>query len=337
VKNTKAVLYGYSTEGITLVNTMLKNEPFMIVDENTRFANSYEKNATNTSFNSDIIDLIPADITINGASFIFFGPKLKVVSDWPFITFHLKYVAGNINKGQHFINLLPVEIGKNEQMIEIIEAVSGLRAGKDFGFHYFPVGSPSVLASSFEGKKESWMGQTSDLNRAEERFLLDALDAFTEKFRKVWLKGKAQIFYSYYVKGYYTLSLIPNSFGKNSPLSGLSKIYMKSAEDFALVILDKIKERVKSLSIKPTKASVYIVWDIDTYEMLGESEYFRAKLIEKLNEFFSQTKLLSIERLESYILNYQLTKEELLLICDEIFENRIKDKVDAQKIIRATV
>ena len=112
---------------------------------------------------------------------------------------------------------------------------------------------------------------------------------------------------------------------------------MKSAEDFALVILDKIKERVKSLSIKPTKASVYIVWDIDTYEMLGESEYFRAKLIEKLNEFFSQTKLLSIERLESYILNYQLTKEELLLICDEIFENRIKDKVDAKKIIRATV
>jgi hypothetical protein len=71
VKNTKAVLYGYSTEGITLVNTMLKNEPFMIVDENTRFANSYEKNVTNTSFNSDIIDLIPADITINGASFIF--------------------------------------------------------------------------------------------------------------------------------------------------------------------------------------------------------------------------------------------------------------------------
>ncbi len=337
MKNPKAVLYGFSTEGITLVNSILKNESFMIVDENTRFANPYEKNSSRQSYSNEITDLIPGDMQINSSSYVFFGPKLKIGSDWSFVTFHLKYVAGNLKKGQHFINLLPVEIGKNEQIMETVEAVSGLKAGKDFGYHYFPVGSASIIASLFEGKKEPWMGQTLDLNKAEEKFLLDALDAFTEKFRRVWLKGKQQIFYSYYIKGYYTISLIPESFGKNSPVSGLSKVYMKSAEDFAVYVLEKIKDRVKELSIKPTKASVYLVWDVDSYELLGESEYFRARLIERLNEFFSQTKLVSIERLESYILNYQLSKEELLLVCDEIFENRIRDKVDSQKIVKATI
>ncbi len=337
MKNTRAVLYGFSTEGITLVNSILKNESFMIVDESTRFANSYEKSSSHQIYASEITDLIPGDITISKSNFVFFGPKLKIGSDWSFIAYHLKYVAGNLKKGQHFINLLPVEVGKNEQIIEMIEAVSGLKAGKDFGYHYFPAGNPSIIASIFEGKKEPWMGQEVELNKAEEKFLLDTLDSFTEKFRRTWLKRKQQIFYSYYVKGYYTISLIPGSFGKNSPVSGMSKLYMKSVDDFAFVILEKIKEKIKALSIKPTKASIYLVWDVDANELLGESEYFRTRLIQRLNEFFSQTKLLSIERLESYILNYQLSKEELLLVCDEIFENRIKDKVDSQKIVKATI
>ena len=164
MKNIKAALYGFSTEGITLVNSILKNESFMIVDESTRFANPYEKSPSSQSYVSEITDLIPGDISISRSNFVFFGPKLKIGSDWPFITYHLKYVAGNLKKGQHFINLLPVEIGKNEQIIEIIEAVSGLKAGKDFGYHYFPVGSASILSSFFEGKKEPWMGQQVELN-----------------------------------------------------------------------------------------------------------------------------------------------------------------------------
>ncbi len=323
-----------STEGISLVSGIFKAENFYIIDETTRLATLYDRRSGFSGYSSEILDLVPEEEAIKNSRIIVFGPKIKSNLELGSLTFHLKQISEKIRKDQQLINIIPVDKGRNEQMIETIEAVSGLSAGKEFGYHYFPYGSSRVMASNYEGKKEEWMASSGDMEGSEERFLIESLDSFSEKFRKVWLKRKLEMYYSYYVKGYYTLSLAANSFGKESPLTNLAKVMIKSIDDFADSILDGIKKKIKELSIKPVKAVIYLVWDVDQYELLGESEYFRARFVDKLNEYFSQTKLMTIDKLESIILNYQLSKEEILLVCDEISESRIKDKVDPQKLLK---
>jgi hypothetical protein len=337
VKAHRAVLYGLSTEGITLVNGLVKADEYLIIDENTRLANSYNRKLSQLMRSEDLSDIVPGASALGGATLIFFGPKQRPFSDWSNVTFHLKFIAANLRRGQHVVNVLPVEKGRNYQMIEVLETISGFKAGKDFGYHYFPVGSPGALASIYDGKREQWMAQGSDMESAEEKYLIDAMDSFGEKVRKVWLRRGSDTFISYYVKGSYAISLVPNSFGKNSTLTSLSRVYLKSVDDFMSFVSERIKERVKELTIKPARASIYLVWDADANEILGESEYYRERFRQKLNESFARTESISMEKIESYVLNFQLAKEEVLVVCDELSESRLKDKVEVQKIIRAAI
>ncbi len=329
------VLYGLSTEGANFVKKNYEKS-FPVIDESLRLAVININSNMKVELNSrrELSDILPASETISKAKEIFFAPKAKRWGQdwWEEISHHAKFIGNNISSGQHFINLMPMARGKNEQLINTIETVSGLEAGKDFLYHYLPLPTDLSDASILNEDPYQRSDGESEIDKKEIDYLVNSIEDYLKLFEEVWLRRSKSVFISNYSKGIFPLTLSLESFDKGASLHGIASVLLKSADDYINKLVNNVKIKLREDAIKPARAVVYVIWELDDYELFDESHYLRAKLVARLEEHFGEVIPLSLKKMENLILNYSLSKESLILSCtrdatDSLINSEIGNKV----------
>lgn len=335
------VLYGLSTEGVNFVKKKYAKS-FPVIDESLRLTVATIDSNLQVELNSkrELSDIVPASETISKAKEIFFAPKAKRWGQdwWEEISHHVKFIGNNISQSQHFINLMPLARGKNEQLINTIETVSGLTAGKDFGYHYMPLPvNLAIVASIWDGPPYEWSNGQTELDGGETGYLIKSIGYYLKLFEEVWLNQSKSVFISDYARGIFPLTLALESFEKGSSLHGIANVLLKSSDDYVNRIVNDIKLKLREEAVKPARAVIYVIWELDDYELFDESHYLRAKLVARLEEHFGEVIPLSLKKMENLILNYSVSKESLILACTKISANSLINSEVSSRVVPGVI
>lgn len=329
-------LYGLSTEG---VNFIKKNyaRSFPVIDESLRLTVATIDSNLQIELNSkrELSDILPATETLSKIKEIFFAPKVKKWGQdwWEEILHHVKFIGNSISQGQQFINLVPVALGKNEQLINTIETVSGLSVGKDFGYHYMPIPvSMATVVSVWDGTPYEWSNGQVSLEEGENGYLIRSVSNYLKLFEEVWLNRSKSVFVSDYSRGIFPLTLSLESFERGSSIHGISHVLLKSSDDYINQIVNDIKFKLREENIKPARAIVYVIWELDDYELFNEAHYLRAKLVSRLEEHFGEIIPLSLKKMENLTLNYSISRESIILACTKVSANALLNS-EVSKIV----
>jgi hypothetical protein len=150
----RAAVYGTSSEGYKLALFLHSmGDKVSIIDE--RIKTSYELSGKPPESIRQIIGedslypIQPLSAALQQADKIVLAPRLKHSeegrAEW---LQRLKEIGQNLKDGSMLVNLVPLTLGGNREALTIIEDQSGLKAGKEFGYVYSPVGN-SGIASNF--------------------------------------------------------------------------------------------------------------------------------------------------------------------------------------------
>ena len=334
------MLYGLSTEGVEFVKKYYKRG-FPVIDESLRLAvmNISSDIRLELSSRRELSDILPASEAIGRAKEIFFAPKAKRWGQewWEEISHHVKFIGNSMSQGQHFINLMPMARGKNEQLINAIEAVSGLQAGRDFYYHYLPLPPDISDASAFDEAEYQRSDEKDEIEKKEIDYLINSMEGYLKLFEEVWIRRTRSVFISRYSKGIFPLTLSLESFDKGSSLHGIAGVLFKSADEYINKLVNNVKAKLREDSIKPTRAVIYVIWELDDYELFDESHYLRAKLVARLEEHFGEVIPLSLKRMENLILNYSLSKESIILSCTRDAADSLSGSEVGNKVIPGVI
>lgn len=327
------MVFGRSLEGVAFVTEHLKRPEVILVDENLRMGTV--KRVDELNRHEELSDLLPLSLSVERSKYIIYGPRLHGAVNVNDILSHVKAIAQNMKQGQHFINLVPLPLGRSAQLIEVLEAASGLKVGKDFGYHYFPILSKRQnRASVWEGKREPWMAQAADTLKAEEGHIIDVMGTLVERFRDVWI-ARRQIFISEYIKGSLILDFVNEEFSRLQVYQGLSTLLLKSINEFMTSVVERVREAIKAQGIRPAKGVVGVVWDANELDMLGEEERAKQVLIRRLLDEFKKVEPIRQSEAENMILNAQVQKGTALLFCTREGFESLKGKGPAEALVPA--
>ncbi len=307
------MVFGRTSQGVSFARELLKKTEATIVDENLRMGTV--KALDDLLKQDELAELLPLSFSVEKSKYIIYSPRLHGSINVNDLMIHARAIAQNMGHGQHFINLVPLPRGRNLQLIEVIEASSGLKAGKDIGYHYFPPWSRRTdRASIWDGKREPWMAQAQDIERSEMEYIINILSILTERFRDVWLEHK-QVFISEYVKGSAMLDFVDENFSRLQVYQGLSSLLVKSINEFIAAIIERVRAAIKAQGVRPAKGTVNLVWEVDDLDMLGEEEKARHALVRKLSDEFRRVEVVKQSEAENFLLNSQFQKGSALLLC----------------------
>ncbi|MEM3584567.1 MAG: hypothetical protein QW193_04725, partial [Nitrososphaerales archaeon] len=154
-------IFGLSTEGYKIASFLSSyNLQTTIVDENLNVGMQLKRDILER-FDSiaalledeALLSLEPIEDAISKAKCVFFTPKIRIkeIEAKSVIGSRLKSIVKNLSKGTVFVNTLPTSYGGNQEIVSLIEKLTGLEAGVSFNYIYAPLNprtnQPSVLGS----------------------------------------------------------------------------------------------------------------------------------------------------------------------------------------------
>ena len=162
--NDKIVIFGLTTQGYALASEIVANgQNVYVIDESAASAilidSEVVKNyPTVSSLKEDepILSLIPTDIALSTAEYLFFGPRIrKTGSDIKTdITSKFKNTTSKIKNGCSIVYTLPTGLGGNNENISLLEHITGFTVGKKINYFYYPLGTDEFdYVGSFGGEQ----------------------------------------------------------------------------------------------------------------------------------------------------------------------------------------
>jgi hypothetical protein len=363
----KVVVYGLSTEGYAIASQMaIKGADVYIIDESTPSAISLKAeiaktypNVSSLKEDEPLLAMEPIDVAISKAQYLFFTPRIRKTGQDIKTEIHSKFkdAVTSLKKNSSVIFTLPTGFGGNNENISLLEHVTGLQAGKNISYFYYPLEDfnkqPKIIGS-FNGKKDLVLSNL--LTTKKEKFFvaisssehfhaIDTLSRFSslcsilevckyadDEITKNDLSSNdfQEIFLDNMINGLFDLKALGSSFEGSNSLMYLINGSVKGIDGFIKRLIDEIRGTLKKNDLKASRTKIALSWTLDQHAMRGDKIEMLQNLTSRLRDYIGD-----VEAYEDPDFNlFHSDKTTIIVACSQSdFDNIEKTKKDSNLII----
>jgi len=364
----KVVVYGLSTEGYAIASQMaIKGADVYIIDESTPSAISLKAeiaktypNVSSLKEDEPLLAMEPIDVAISKAQYLFFTPRIRKTGQDIKTEIHSKFkdAVTSLKKNSSVIFTLATGFGGNNENISLLEHVTGLQAGKNISYFYYPLEDlnqqPKIIGS-FNGKKDSVLSNLLTNNKKEKKFVgisssehfhaIDTLSRFSslcsilevckyahDEITKNDLSSNdfQEIFLDNMINGLFDLKALGSSFEGSNSLMYLINGSVKGIDSYIKRLIDEIRGTLKKNDLKASRTKIALSWTLDQHAMRGDKIEMLQNLISKLRDYIGD-----VEAYEDPDFNlFHSDKTTIIVACSQFdFDKIEKSKKDSNLII----
>ena len=364
----KVVVYGLSTEGYAIASQMaIKGADVYIIDESTPSAISLKAeiaktypNVSSLKEDEPLLAMEPIDVAISKAQYLFFTPRIRKTGQDIKTEIHSKFkdAVTSLKKNSSVIFTLATGFGGNNENISLLEHVTGLQAGKNISYFYYPLEDlnqqPKIIGS-FNGKKDSVLSDLLSTGKKEKKFVaisssehfhaIDTLSRFSslcsilevckyaqDEITKNDLSSNdfQEIFLDNMINGLFDLKALGSSFEGSNSLMYLINGSVKGIDGYIKRLIDEIRGTLKKNDLKASRTKIALSWTLDQHAMRGDKIEMLQNLTSKLRDYIGD-----VEAYEDPDFNlFHSDKTTIIVACSQSdFDNIEKTKKDSNLII----
>ena len=364
----KVVVYGLSTEGYAIASQMaIKGADVYIIDESTPSAISLKAeiaktypNVSSLKEDEPLLAMEPIDVAISKAQYLFFTPRIRKTGQDIKTEIHSKFkdAVTSLKKNSSVIFTLATGFGGNNENISLLEHITGLQAGKNISYFYYPLEDlnqqPKIIGS-FNGKEDSVLSNLLTNNKKEKKFVgisssehfhaIDTLSRFSslcsilevckyahDEITKNDLSSNdfQEIFLDNMINGLFDLKALGSSFEGSNSLMYLINGSVKGIDGYIKRLIDEIRGTLKKNDLKASRTKIALSWTLDQHAMRGDKIEMLQNLISKLRDYIGD-----VEAYEDPDFNlFHSDKTTIIVACSQFdFDKIEKSKKDSNLII----
>ncbi|MDB4857135.1 hypothetical protein OAH57_01110 [Nitrosopumilus sp.] len=364
----KVVVYGLSTEGYAIASQMaIKGADVYIIDESTPSAISLKAeiaktypNVSSLKEDEPLLAMEPIDVAISKAQYLFFTPRIRKTGQDIKTEIHSKFkdAVTSLKKNSSVIFTLATGFGGNNENISLLEHVTGLQAGKNISYFYYPLEDldqqPKIIGS-FNGKEDLVLSDLLTTSKKEKKFVaisssehfhaIDTLSRFSSLCSILEVCKYAhneitkndfssidfqEIFLDNMVNGLFDLKALGSSFEGSNSLMYLINGSVKGIDGYIKRLIDEIRGTLKKNDLKASRTKIALSWSLDQHAMRGDKIEMLQNLTSRLRDYIGD-----VEAYEDPDFNlFHSDKTTIIVACSQSdFDNIEKTKKDSNLII----
>ena len=364
----KVVVYGLSTEGYAIASQMaIKGADVYIIDESTPSAISLKAeiaktypNVSSLKEDEPLLAMEPIDVAISKAKYLFFTPRIRKTGQDIKTEIHSKFkdAVTSLKKNSSVIFTLATGFGGNNENISLLEHVTGLQAGKNISYFYYPLEDlnqqPKIIGS-FNGKEDLVLSDLLTTTKKEKKFVaisssehfhaIDTLSRFSslcsilevckyahDEITKNDLSSIdfQEIFLDNMINGLFDLKALGSSFEGSNSLMYLINGSVKGIDGYIKRLIDEIRGTLKKNDLKASRTKIALSWTLDQHAMRGDKIEMLQNLTSRLRDYIGD-----VEAYEDPDFNlFHSDKTTIIVACSQSdFDNIEKTKKDSNLII----
>ena len=319
----KVVFFGLSTEGYHLASKMVVNgADVKIIDESAQGAIVLNSEVAQTytdviALREDepLLSMEPGNVAISKAKYLFFTPRIRKTGQdlKTEVNSKFKDAVAELKKGSSVINCLPTGFGGNNENISLLEHVTGLKAGKDSSYFYFPLNdlnkTPDVIGAIKQAEEKKLLSLLKtdkkekkfvDISSAENLHAIDTIQRFSNQCSIIEVCGKfvknnskhttsfnefKDLYLDDMVSGFYDLRMLGSSFESAQTLMYLINGSVRGIHGYIKRLIDTIRITLKKNDLKASKTKIVLSWTLDTNEMRGDKIEMLNSISSKLRDY----------------------------------------------------
>ncbi|HJM79900.1 MAG TPA: hypothetical protein QF656_05145 [Nitrosopumilus sp.] len=365
---TKVVVYGLSTEGYAIASQMaIKGADVSIIDESTPSAISLKAeiaktypNVSSLKEDEPLLAMEPIDVAISKAQYLFFTPRIRKTGQDIKTEVHSKFkdAVTSLKKNSSVIFTLATGFGGNNENISLLEHVTGLKAGKNISYFYYPLEDlkqqPKIIGS-FNGKEDPILSDLLNNGKKDKKFVaisssehfhaIDILSRFSSlcsvlevcKYAQdeitkndLSLNDFQEIFLDNMINGLFDLKSLGSSFEGSNSLMYLINGSVKGIDGYIKRLIDEIRGTLKKNDLKASRTKIALSWTLDQHAMRGDKIEMLQNLTSRLRDYIGD-----VEAYEDPDFNlFHSDKTTIIVACSQSdFDNIEKTKKDSNLII----
>ena len=361
----KVVFFGLSTEGYHLASKMVVNgADVKIIDEsaqgaivlNSEIAQTYT-DVIALREDEPLLSMEPGNVAISKAKYLFFTPRIRKTGQdlKTEVNSKFKDAVAELKKGSSVINCLPTGFGGNNENISLLEHVTGLKAGKDSSYFYFPLNdlnkTPDVIGAIKQAEEKKLLSLLKtdkkekkfvDISSAENLHAIDTIQRFSNQCSIIEVCGKfvknnskhttsfnefKDLYLDDMVSGFYDLRMLGSSFESAQTLMYIINGSVRGIHGYIKRLIDTIRITLKKNDLKASKTKIVLSWTLDTNEMRGDKIEMLNSISSKLRDYIGD-----VETSSGSIDLFHQDKVTIVVACSnhdykEIKENSKDDNI----------
>ena len=361
----KVVFFGLSTEGYHLASKMVINgADVKIIDEsaqgaivlNSEIAQTYT-DVISLREDEPLLSMEPGNVAISKAKYLFFTPRIRKTGQdlKTEVNSKFKDAVVELKKGSSVINCLPTGFGGNNENISLLEHVTGLKAGKDSSYFYFPLNdlnkTPDVIGAIKQAEEKKLLSLLKtdkkekkfvDISSAKNLHAIDTIQRFSNQCSIIEVCGKfvknnskhatsfnefKDLYLDDMVTGFYDLRMLGSSFESAQTLMYLINGSVRGIHGYIKRLIDTIRITLKKNDLKASKTKIVLSWTLDTNEMRGDKIEMLNSISSKLRDYIGD-----VETSSGSIDLFHQDKVTIVVACSnhdykEIKENSKDDNI----------
>ena len=359
------VFFGLSTEGYHLASKLVVNgADVKIIDEsaqgaivlNSEIAQTYT-DVIALREDEPLLSMEPGNVAISKAKYLFFTPRIRKTGQdlKTEVNSKFKDAVAELKKGSSVINCLPTGFGGNSENISLLEHVTGLKAGKDSSYFYFPLNdlnkTPDVIGAIKQAEEKKLLSLLKtdkkekkfvDISSAENLHAIDTIQRFSNQCSIIEVCGKfvknnskhttpfnefKDLYLDDMVSGFYDLRMLGSSFESAQTLMYLINGSVRGIHGYIKRLIDTIRITLKKNDLKASKTKIVLSWTLDTNEMRGDKIEMLNSISSKLRDYIGD-----VETSSGSIDLFHQDKVTIVVACSnhdykEIKENSKDDNI----------
>ena len=363
-RHVRSVVYGMSTEGYSIASKIAnQNVEVYMIDESMgsaielrpEFAQIYPDIAALLA-DEPLLNTKSASSVISESDYLFFAPCIRRTGKDARIEVNSKFqdAISEIQKGAAVICNVPTGIGGNEEFVSLIRHVTGLEAGVDISYYYYPLDGeykPPIIGTT--GKKDTQLnklmgkGEFIGVRASEMIHSVETLAKFATTSSAIEIFRHAQdskierdtisdteydMFLDTMIKGRYDLQLISESQTNIKPIQYLINSSLKGLDGYIKRLVDYTRTALRDMGYMVSRTNIAIAWSVDKRSIRGDKIEALANLSNRLRDYAGYVNEYDYRRTQ------QSHRTALVLACSKLDYDRVVELEKDSKItiVKAT-
>ena len=304
-----------------------------------------------------LLNLEPFDKSISSAPIIFFVPRIRktnydVKND---IIPKFKEIISNLKKNTTIVFNIPLGIGGNNEIISLIEHLSGFTVGTEIYYYYNPIDkikTNEIIIGSYQQQiNDPYFNSTINLiykgylkslkivsiPSAELLYTINIVNKYSQMITtneitklnrlkeirtEIYQNNIQSIYFDEIVNGLFDLRILSLSVTSSSSLGYIINGTIRSIEGFIKSLIEEIRIKLKEREIKASRTKVTILWTIDNNEIRGDKSIIRELLRSKLMDYIAEVE---IQDLDNFLPNMMTN---IIIVCSNEDYKKVISKID---------
>ncbi|HXS59337.1 MAG TPA: hypothetical protein VN703_00820 [Candidatus Sulfopaludibacter sp.] len=303
-----------------------------------------------------LLNLEPFDKVISNAPIIFFAPRIRktnydVKND---IIPKFKEIIANLKKNTSIVFNIPLGIGGNNEIISLIEHLSGFTVGTEIHYYYNPIDkikTNEIIVGSYQQINDPYFNsiinliykynaqkiKTVSISSSELLYTINIVKRYSnltsineiaklnrlkEIRTEISRNNIEPIYFDDIVNGLFDLRILSLSLTNSSALGYIVNGTIRSIEGFVKSLVEEIRSQLKEREIKASRTKVTILWTIDNNEIRGDKTIMRDLLRLKLIDYIDEVEIQDIENFLPNIVT------SIIITCSSEDHKKIISRID---------